>query len=149
MNIDLIIWGVVFAIMVVAELMTNQLVSIWFAAGAATAFVSVLFGANLWIQLVVFVVVSVLLLIATRPILKKFRLDKSQPTNMELDVGKKAVVIEEINNSIGKGRVKLSGVDWKAVSDDDSVIAKDSIVTVKEVNGSKLIVTLSKEKVNS
>jgi membrane protein implicated in regulation of membrane protease activity len=68
---------------------------------------------------------------------------------MELDVGKKAVVIEEINNSIGKGRVKLSGVDWKAVSDDDSVIAKDSIVTVQEVNGSKLIVTLSKEKVNS
>jgi len=149
MYVDLIVWGIVFAVMVVAELLSMQLVSIWFAAGAAAAFVVSFFDVELWVQLIVFVAVSVLLLVATRPILKKFRVDNTQPTNMELDIGKTAVVIEEINNSIDKGRVRLSGVDWKAVSEDDTVIAKDSIVRVSEVKGSKLIVMLCKEKINN
>ncbi len=145
----LIVWGIVFAVMVVAELTSLQLVSIWFAAGAVAAFVTALFDVALWIQLVVFVAFSVLLLVLTRPLLKKFRVDKTQPTNMELDIGKTAVVIDEINNSIDKGRAKLNGVDWKAVSADNSVIPKGTTVRVTEISGSKLIVEPCKEKVNS
>lgn len=149
MYTSLIIWGVIFAIMVVAELLTQQLVSIWFAAGAAAAFVLSFFEVDLWIQLVVFVAASTALLVATRPLFKKFRVDKIQPTNMELDIGKNAVVIEEINNSANKGRARLSGVDWKAVSSDDSVIPEGSTVTIREVKGSRLIVSPCREKINS
>ena len=84
----------------------------------------------------------------TRPLLKKFAVKKIQPTNIELDVGKTAVVIEEINNKIDTGRAKLNGVDWKAVSADDSIIPEGSIVRIDNIRGTKLYVTLYKEKIN-
>jgi len=146
MYTNLIVWGVVFVIMVVAELMTSQLISIWFAAGAVAAFVSAFFVEEMWIQLIIFVAFSIVLLVATYPLLKKFRVDRSQPTNLELEIGKTAVVIEEVENDTGKGRVRLNGVDWKAVSQDGNVVPKDSIVKVEQVQGSKLIVSLCKEK---
>ncbi len=146
---NLIVWGIIFAIMVIVELSSMQLVSIWFAAGAVAAFVAALLDATLWVQLVLFVAVSIILLIATRPLLKKFRVDKTHPTNMELDIGKTAVVIEEINNSTDKGRARLNGVDWKAVSSDNEIIPKDSIVKVKDIKGAKLFVELIKETINN
>lgn len=146
---ELIIWGIVFAVMVVAELVTFQLVSIWFAAGAAAAFITALFDVNLWIQLIVFVAVSLILLIATRPLLKKFKADKTVPTNTELDVGRTAVVIEDIDNSRETGRAKIDGIDWKAISADDTIIKKGSIVKIIQIKGSKLFVELIKEKINS
>ena len=146
MYTNLIVWGAVFVVMVVAELMTSQLVSIWFSAGAAAAFVSAFFVEEMWIQLIIFVAVSIILLVATYPLLKKFRVDRSQPTNLELEIGKTAVVIEKIENDTGKGRVRLRGVDWKAVSQDGNVVPKVSIVKVEQVQGSKLVVSLCKEK---
>ena len=97
---DLIFWGAVFAVMVIAELASFQLISIWFAIGALVTFIMALCGAELGIQMLVFTVVSIVLLLFTRPLLKKFAVKKIQPTNIELDVGKTAVVIEEINNKI-------------------------------------------------
>ena len=149
MYIDLIIWGVVFAVMVIAELATMQLVSIWFAAGAAAAFVSVFFDVPLWAQLIVFVMFSVLLLVFTKPLLTKFKVDEVQPTNLEQDIGKTAVVTEEINNNLDKGRVKYSGTSWKAVSADDAVISEGCVVEIKEIKGAKLIVALCKETVKN
>lgn len=149
MYTDLIIWGIVFAVMVVAELATFQLVSIWFAAGAAAAFAVALLDVDLWIQLIVFVAVSLILLIATRPLLKKFKADKTVPTNTELDVGRTAVVIEDIDNSHDTGRAKIDGIDWKAISVDDTIIKKGSIVKIIQIKGSKLFVELIKEKINS
>jgi len=69
--------------------------------------------------------------------------NKSTPTNSELNVGKSAVTIEEIDNARGTGRIKLDGVDWRAVSADNSVIAKDTVVTVTEVQSAKLVVTVN------
>lgn len=80
--------------------------------------------------------------------IKKICSKKIQPTNIELDVGKTAVVIEEINNKIDTGRAKLNGVDWKAVSADDSIIPEGSIVRIDNIRGTKLYVTLYKEKIN-
>ena len=74
--------------------------------------------------------------------MKKHRKAKHVSTNAELDVGKNAVVIEEINKDNGTGRVTLNGVDWSAVSSDNSVIPKGSIVTVTQVQGAKLVVEL-------
>lgn len=104
MFVHLIVWGVVFAVMVIAELASMQLVSIWFAAGALASFIIALCGFGMGLQMFVFVVVSIVLLTVTRPLLKKFTVPKIQPTNVELDIGKTAVVIEEINNKVDSGR---------------------------------------------
>ena len=142
MTANLIIWGTAFALMVMAELGTMQLVSIWFAAGAAAAFAAAYFGFEIWVQLTVFVIVSFLLLLVTRPILKKFTVKNKQPTNVELDVGKTAIVIEDIDNATSSGRARLNGVDWKAVSSDGQRIPKDSIVTIDSIKGTKLHVSV-------
>ncbi len=145
----LILWGVVFAVMVIAELVSMQLVSIWFAAGALASFIMALCNFGMGMQMFVFVVVSIILLTATRPLLKKFRVGKTQPTNIDLDIGKNAVVIETVNNSSDTGRARLNGVDWKAVSSDGSVIPEGSIVKIDDIKGTKLFVTLTKETVNN
>lgn len=145
----LILWGVVFAVMVIAELVSMQLVSIWFAAGALASFIMALCNFGMGMQMFVFVVVSIILLTATRPLLKKFRVGKTQPTNIDLDIGKTAVVIETVNNSSDTGRARLNGVDWKAVSSDGSVIPEGSIVKIDDIKGTKLFVTLTKETVNN
>lgn len=149
MTFYLIIWGVVFAVMVVAELTSFELVSIWFAAGAAAAFITALFGAQMWLQLIIFVSVSAVFLIATRPILKKLRVNNAQPTDINIDIGKTVVVIEEINNITDKGRARLNGVNWKAVSVDDSVIAEGKIVKICDIKGTKLYVSPCEEKINA
>ena len=137
----LIIWGAVFVVMVIAELSTMQLVSIWFAAGAAAAFAATLMNSELWLQLTVFALVSIVLLVVTRPLLKRFTVRDKQPTNMDMDLGKTATVIEDIDNALGKGRARLNDVDWKAVSADGSPISKGTIVTIREIRGTKLYVS--------
>ncbi len=146
---NLIVWGAVLALMVIVELTTMQLVSIWFAAGAAAAFIAAIFDVSLWVQLIIFVTVSIILLIATRPILKKFKIGKSEPTNTELDIGKTAVIVETVDNDHDSGRAKLDGVDWKAISSDNTIIPNGSIVKVNAIKGSKLYVELIKEKINN
>lgn len=145
----LILWGVVFAVMVIAELASMQLVSVWFAAGAIAAFVTALFKLGMGMQMFVFILVSILLLTITRPVLRKFTVGKTQPTNMELDIGKTAEVIEAIDNDKNTGRAKLNGVDWKAVSTDGSVIPIGSIVKIDDVKGTKLFVTIIKDTINN
>ena len=84
-------------------------------------------------------VASLILLIATRPLVRKMQGEKYH-TNFELDIGKTAVVTERIDNELGEGRVKLDGTNWAARSSDGSVIEQGSVVTVQEVDGAKLIV---------
>ena len=90
----------------------------------------------------IFLLSSGLFLAISWPMLKKARNKGFVSTNADLDIGKKAVVIEEISQDAGTGRVTLNGVDWSAISADGSVIPKDSVVTVTEVNGAKLKVQL-------
>ncbi len=138
---NIILWAVAVVVFIVAEVMTVQLVSVWLAVGAFITMITTYFtDLKFSGQLAVFIVSSAILLVVTFPIIKKFRKNKNYtPTNAELNTGKQAVVIEEINTRSGTGRVTLNGVDWKAVSDE--VIPVDSIVTVQSVDSAKLIVT--------
>ncbi len=135
-----IIWIIVLIAALILEAATAALVSIWFCVAAVPTIIAAVCGANLTVQLIIFTVVTVVCLIFTRPAIKKLMPNKFTPTNSELDVGKSAVVIEEINNAIGKGRVKLNGVDWAAVSIDNSIIPADAVVIVEEVRSAKLAV---------
>lgn len=138
----LIFWIVLLVAFVIIEAVTPQLVTIWFALGSAAALIANLFNAPEWTQWLIFIAVSVVALIATRPLVKKFSKQKTQPTNADRSIGKTAVVTEEIDNIISKGMVSLDGVAWTARSEDGSVIPKDTKVTVTKIEGVKLIVKI-------
>ena len=93
-------------------------------------------------ELVIFIIASSVLLVVTYPLLKNWRHVKHVGTNSELEIGKTASVIEEVDQLKGTGRVRLNGVDWSAVSaDGDDIIPVGAIVTVVRVQGAKLFVT--------
>lgn len=136
----IVAWAIAFAFFVVAEVATTgALVSIWLGIGALFAMFCAIGGTPFWVQLLVFVVSSVIMLIVTRPFVKKFQ-GKVEQTNYELNVGKTAIVTEDIDNEKCVGRVNLDGTHWAAVSADNNFIPAGSSVTVREVNGAKLIV---------
>ena len=103
-------------------------------------------GANLIVQLVVFALLAGILLVFTRPLLKKLFPNKFIPTNSELEIGRTAVVIETIDSSTGKGRVRLADVDWAAVSENGEGISEGESVIIKEIRSSKVVVGKLEQK---
>lgn len=140
METYLYIWLIAFIVFAAVELATSMaLVSIWFAVGSLVALVLSAINVPLWIQLVAFIIVSAILLVCTRPIAKKLA-KNNVGTNLELNIGKTAEVIEDIDNTKAVGRVRLDGVYWSAISQTGEVIQKGSHVTVTKIEGSKLYV---------
>lgn len=137
-----VVWLIAMIVLLVIEGVVPGLVSIWFAAGALVALVSSLFGAPLWLQLVWFLVASVVLLVLTRPFARKYVNSRTTPTNADRIIGKDCVVIEEIDNLRGTGAVSVDGKTWSARLDRlDGVAAKGSIVKAVRIEGVRLIVT--------
>ncbi len=140
MMMYLVFWGILCAVMVIAELATLQLITIWFAVGAIGAFFMALCDFGFTAQLAVFVIVSVALLLATRPLLKSIRVKRIAPMNADKDIGETAVIIQEVNASLGTGRARTNGVDWIAISETGEILPKDSIVRITRIDGAKLVV---------
>ena len=135
------VWAVLTVVFVVVEAVTVQLLTIWFAVGSVAALVATLLGATTVWQCIIFVTVSLLVLIATRPYVKKVIESRAEPTNADRCIGKEAIVSEKIDNRAGQGQVKIGGVTWTARSEDESVIEADEIVKVKKIEGVKVIVS--------
>ncbi len=131
----MIVWGIIFIGMVVLELCTMQLISVWFAAGALAGFIAAALDVSPLGQAMIFTAASILLLAVTKPILKKFKVGDKVPTNLDAEIGKTAVVIQEINEAKNTGRVRIGGVNWRARTRDGSVIAVDAVVKVMEIDG--------------
>lgn len=135
------VWLGILALMVVVEIVTTQLVSIWFAAGALAAFLAALAGVEqIWVQIIIFVFVSAIALAATRPLVKKVVNQKAEPTNADMVIGKTGTVTDTVDNLAETGTVKVNGSVWTARSADDSVIEKDEKVEILEIRGVKLLV---------
>lgn len=142
-------WLILFVIMLGIEILTLGLTTIWFAGGAAAAFFTALLGAGLIAQVVVFVAVSLLLLIVTRPLAVKYLNRQTVKTNVESLEGRKAVVEEEINNLEAKGVVRLDGMTWSARTEKEGVLLPaGSLVKIIRVDGVKLIVEACGENEN-
>ena len=140
MNILIIIWLVAFIVFLIVEASTAILTSIWFAAGALLALVAALLGAPLWLQIVVFLVVSAATLYFTRPLAKKLTGGKRKPTNADRVYDMPCIVTEEIDNIQGRGTVSVGGKLWTARSLNGEPIEKGAIVRVLSIEGVKLIV---------
>ena len=135
-----ICWLAVFVLLIVIELATMGLTTIWFAGGAVAGFIASMLGANVVIQAVVFFVVSIVLLIFTRPYAVRYINSNKTKTNIDGLIGQEALVLEEINNIRETGCARLEGKEWTARSVDDSVIPADTVVIVERIEGVKLIV---------
>lgn len=135
-------WLALIVVAVIVEAVTAQLVSIWFAVGGITGLIAYVCGAPLWVQFVLFILVSILVLLITRPVVKKLIYFKKENTNADRYIGKRAAVIIEINNELGTGQVKVLGSIWTAKSADGSTIPVGANVCVKAIEGVKLIVEL-------
>lgn len=134
-------WLIVLIICIGIELPTMGLTTIWFAGGALAAIFLAVIGAPIWLQAVVFIVVSLLLLFFTRPVAVKYFNKDRVKTNVESMVGRQAIVISEIDNLQGIGQVTVGGQEWSARSADEQVsIAVGAVVTVVAINGVKLVV---------
>lgn len=135
-------WLVLFVVLALFELVTVNLVSIWFSLGALiTTFVSLVTD-NLMIHLAVFTISSILLLLLTKPFVKKMKKREGVPTNLDMVIGKTGVVTEKIEKD-GIGEVKVLGKKWSAYSDKE--IEENSKVKVLSINGVKLKVEKLKE----
>ncbi len=135
-------WLVLFVILALFELATVNLVSIWFSLGALiTTFVS-LATDNLMLHLAVFTISSILLLLLTKPFVKKMKKRDKIPTNLDMVIGKKGIVTETIEKD-GIGEVKVLGKKWSAYSDKE--IEENSKVKILSINGVKLKVEEIKE----
>lgn len=135
-----IVWLIILAVMIIIEVATLGLTTIWFGIGAIGAAVVSGLGYGIWGQLGVFAVLSVIAMALCRPFAVKYLNREKEKTNIDEVVGKTAVVSKQINNEMATGEVTLNGMDWTARSEDGSVIEEGKRVTVVSVQGVKLIV---------
>lgn len=135
------VWLIILVVLIVIEIITMGLTTVWFAGGALVAAVAAAVGCNIYIQTLLFAAVSLVLLYFTRPLaVKYFNKDRTK-TNVESMVGKQAIVTSEIDNLQGIGQVTVGGMEWSARAvREKHVIEVGAVVTVKQVEGVKLIV---------
>ena len=138
---NVIIWLVILVVMVVVEMLTMGLTTIWFAGGALIGAILALFHAPVTAQIIIALVISLALMFFTRPVAMKYFNKDRVKTNVESLIGHTAVVIGEIDNIKAQGRVNVGGQEWSARSFNDSVkIGTETVVEIIEVSGVKLIV---------
>lgn len=139
-NYMLYVWLGVFVVALIVEGVTTELVSVWFAVGALVALPFGFFK-EFWISIIVFVVVSTVALIFTRPIVKRITQRKERKTNVDDVIGKKLKTITDITK-FDAGEVKLNGIVYTAIlrDNDDKTISKDKIVEVVSIKGNRLVV---------
>lgn len=136
------VWVALIVLLLILEGMTAQIVSIWFVLGALAAFVvSLISPGSVALQVVLFLVLSVITLLAARPFVSRLLLRKeAEPTNADRVIGQTAIVTQEINNGEGVGLVNVAGQIWSARTVDQSVVPAGAVVQIMSIQGVKLMV---------
>lgn len=139
-------WLVLFVVLIIIEIITMGLTTIWFAGGSLVAFFAAIAGANIYVQLTLFLAVSLLLLIVTRPMAQRYLFTKKEKTNVDSLIGRSAVVLEPVNNLENTGKVLLNGIEWTARAEKPDIrIEKDTVVRVLRIEGVKVIIEKGEE----
>ncbi|MBQ9658915.1 MAG: NfeD family protein [Clostridia bacterium] len=134
------IWLILAGIFFICEIATTGFLIFWLSIGSLFAMIVSIFIPDIIFQTAVFVIASTILIFLTKPFVKKFDKDDMVPTNVYSLTGKKGIVIEEINTTLGKGQVKVHGEVWSAVCDEDTLIPVDSEVEIISIKGVKAYV---------
>ncbi len=136
-----ILWFVLLLLFLFVEAATVNMVSAWFAIGALASLIATFLGAKIWLQIVVFLVVSGVSLALLRPLARKYFTPRITPTNVDALVGKTCLCVTEINNLSSAGQVKVGDVEWSARSTTGEAIPAGTQVKVDRVEGVKVYVT--------
>lgn len=137
----LILWIIVLIVTIAIEAVTMGLTTIWFTGGAFAALIIEMLNGSVWLQITVFLLVSLILLFYTRQIAVKYFNREREKTNLDSLIGKQAVVTSSIHNLQETGQVMVDGKEWTARSSDASkTFEKEAIVRIVSINGVKLIV---------
>lgn len=135
------VWIAVIVIAVILEAATPiDLVSIWAALGGACALIAYFFGANDLIQIIVFFVVTLIAILATRPLAKRLTSFDATPTNSDRCIGKTGIVLKQLNNDKETFIIKLGSEEWSAICEDKTIPEKGTEVVVVRIEGVKLVV---------
>ena len=134
------VWFGAMILFVFLEAATMGINFIWFALGSLGAMISAMLGAQIWLQVVIFIAVTAVTLYFTRPLVKKYFNSKRVPTNADRIIGKTATVTEEIDNSKGVGQISIEGQIWSARSEGNTLIPCGSTVTIVSIVGVKAVV---------
>ena len=143
-----IVWLVLMLVFLAAEGATAAMVSLWFVLGSLGGLIVSLLGGEVWLQFVVFFLVSAITLGLLRPLTRKFVNPEITSTNVNALPGTKGLVSEAIDNVRGQGQVKLGGVAWTARSSDDQPIPAGTLVQVDRIEGVKAFVSPVREQVS-
>ena len=135
-----IMWLMLTVVFAIFEAVTVQLVSIWFAGGAFFAWLAGIVGLGVSAQIAVFIITSALLLLITRPLVKKLLKKRDTATNLDRIIGKTIIVSEKVDNFAPSGKAVINGVSWSLRSDDGYVIEAGECVTVERIEGVHLVV---------
>lgn len=135
-------WLILAGIFVIAEIATVGFLIFWLSLGSLCAMLTSFFTDNIIIQTAVFVVTSVLFIFLTRPLAKKLaKTDNTLVTNAFSIIGKKAIVIKEINPTLGVGQIKIDGQVWTAKSTNEEIISEGTEVLILNIDGVKAVVS--------
>ena len=136
-----LVWLAVFVIFLLVEASTVGVVSLWFAAGGLVAMIASLLGAEFWLQGVLFLTVSCVLLACLRPIVRKYFKPRLAKTNVDAVIGSQGYTTAAVDNLKAEGRVKLGAMEWTARSADGQPIPEGVLVRVDRIEGVKAFVT--------
>ena len=137
----IVLWAIIAAIFLVVELVTVGMVSLWFMIGALAALVVAALHGPMWLQIVVFIVISGACFAALYPRLKHFVRRSGQATNADMVIGQTCVVTQRIDNIAGTGAVSAAGKVWTARTASGETVEEGDLVRAQEIQGVKLIVT--------
>lgn len=136
------VWLILAGIFFIAEIATVGFLIFWLGVGSLFAMITSFFTDNLIIQTAVFVIASTLFICLTRPLVKKItKKDKTVATNAYSIIGKKAVVVKEINPTLGIGQIKIDGQVWSAKPETEETIEEGTEVIVQKIDGVKAVVS--------
>ncbi len=141
------LWLAATVVLLIVEGLAPGLVSIWFALGSFAALIAAVLGAPIWLQAVWFFVVSIVTLLLTRPLAKKYVNGRAVPTNADMVLGQDCVVTEAIDNVLGTGAVSVGGKIWTArMALSDGKAPRGAVLRVMRIEGVKLIVEEKSDK---
>lgn len=143
---EAIIWLGIAIFLIIVEITTLGLTTIWFAGGAFVAGIAALFHIEFQFQIILFLAISLLLLFFTRPVAIKYLNNKITRTNVDSLIGTRGMILIEVNNHKEQGKVRLDGMEWTARAETDGeIIPVDALVEVVKIDGVKAIVKRSEQ----
>lgn len=143
---EVLYWLIAAAVFIIIEIMTLGLTTIWFAGGALIGAITAAFGASIFVQVILFIAVSIVLLVFTRPFAQRYLNGKTVKTNADSLIGKTGIVTSTIDNLQAQGQVTINGLEWTARSTEDRIrIPEKTEVIIRSIAGVKLIVETKQE----